>query len=113
MLQRESRDADNKPMTRSGDPRPVPRSAVAVATTSSCVVICAGVAGVLGAPVVAGALGAAVVGAVLSVRGQRLPEADLLPPLPMGVPSSRAAVTAPRAGDLAATRGQAVHIDAA
>lgn len=100
-------------MTRFGDSRPVPRSALAVATTSSCVVICAGVAGVLGAPVVAGAMGAAAVAAILSARGARPAEPRLLAPLPMGKPSTRATVAAPRAGDLAATRGQAVHTDAA
>ena len=112
VLKHEGRDADDKPMTRFGDPRPVPRPALAVATASSCMVILAGAAGVLGAPVVVGALGAAALGAVLSARGARPAEPRLLAPLPMGVPSSRAAVAAPRAGDLAAT-GQAVHTDAA
>jgi len=84
-----------------------------LATTSSCVVICAGAAGFLGAPVVVGAIGAAAVAAILSARGTRPAEPRLLAPLPMGKLSTRAAVAAPRAGDLAATCGQTAHTDAA
>lgn len=105
-------DADTDRMTRFGGPRPVPRPALAVATASSCVVICAGVVGALGAPVVIGALGAAALAAVLSARGQQPDEPRLLAPLPMGMPSTRADIFAPRAGDLAATR-PAAHTDAA
>jgi len=105
-------DADTEPMIRSGGPRPVPRPALAVATASSCVVICAGVVGALGAPVVAGALGAAALAAVLSARGQQPAEPRLLAPLPMGMPSTRADIVAPRAGELAAPP-RAVHTDAA
>ena len=105
-------DADTELMTRLGGSRPVPRPALAVATASSRIVICAGVVGALGAPVVAGALGAAALAAVLSARGQQPAEPRLLAPLPMGMPSNRAEIVAPRAGDLAATRPDA-HTDAA
>jgi hypothetical protein len=98
-------------MSARGGRRLVHGPSVILAGGTSCAVVAAGVLGALSAPVVVAGLGMAGVIALVSYRGSRYDDAELLAPIVGEAWSSPVTVAAPKAREVAAQATS--HSDAA